>query len=141
LIDIFNNNNLIHTDDVGRQLNNFSVTDSEAVRRAYALAVAPDYFLSTIGDTVIPTPVLPVRPQGLTVSRGILRISSWARCYSESFTVAYHLDGRVVAAVREPGPREADLNFAQKGAHRLTALVHDDRGRVAAQTDTLITVS
>jgi hypothetical protein len=140
LIDIFDNDNLRYADDASRQLNNYSVTDSQVVLDAYARAVAPDYYLSTIGQATRAIPVAPLDP-ALSVSRGILRVSSWARCYAESFAVTYALDGRDVATVREPGPREARIELASRGVRRLSATVTDDRGRIAARTEVKITVS
>lgn len=140
LIDIFDNDNIRYAEDVGRQLNNYSVTDSEIVRSAYSSAVAPDYFLTTIGERGRATPVVSLE-QGASVSRGILRVSSWSRCYADSCSVTYSLDGREVATVHDPGPREVDLHLVKSGTIRLSATVRDDRGRTAAQAETKINVS
>jgi hypothetical protein len=142
LIDIFDNDNLTYAMP-GRQLNNYSVTETQDVLRSYAAAVAPDYFLSDVGEGEAarrPTPVVPIG-EGIAVRRGILRVSSWARCYADRFTVTYELDGRRVAAVSEPGPREADLDLREPGVRQLTAILTDDRQQVAARAQARITVS
>jgi hypothetical protein len=139
LVDIFDMDNLKHAQP-GRQLNNYSITDSDVVKEGYRRAIAPDYFLSRIGATARPTPIVALTP-GLSIPRGTLRISAWARCYADRFTVEYLLDGKLTGAVAEPGPREADIELTTPGAHRIAALVKDDRGRVAAKTEVAITVS
>lgn len=139
LIDIFDMDNLTYAQP-GRQLNNYSITDSETVRAAYARAIAPEYFLERIGATVRPTPVVAVPEKGLRVPRGTLRVSSWARCYADRFTVAYLVDGKEAGADAEPGAREAEVALSA-GTRRLAAVVRDDRGRVAARTEATITVS
>jgi len=141
LIDIFDNDNLMYALP-GRQLNNYSVTETQEVLRAYSGAVAPDYFLSGVGEGEAqrPTPVVPMG-ESVAVRRGILRVSSWARCYADRFTVTYALDGLRVAAVSEPGPREADLVLREPGVRQLTATLTDDRQQVAARAQARITFS
>jgi hypothetical protein len=140
LIDIFDNDNLKYAEDAARQLNNYSVTDSEIVRRAYTQAIRPDYFLSTVNDWAArPTPIVNLA-KGTSVSRGILRVSSWARCYADRYLVTYALDGRVVATVKDFGPREASISLTIPGVHVLSGTIHDDHGRIAAHTESQITV-
>lgn len=142
LIDIFDNDNIKYAEDAARQLNNYSVTESEAVRSAYRQAVAPDYFLCDVGQTGKPTPVVSLAPgvKGTRVPRGILRVSSWARCYADEFSVTYAVDGRELATIRETGPREVSLPL-QPGARTLSAILRDDRGRQAARTDVRLQVA
>jgi hypothetical protein len=141
LIDIFDNDNISNAANAARRLNNYSVTDTEMVRAAYARAVAPDYFLSTVGESAS-TPVVGLEGvKGTNVPRGILRVSSWARCYADEFSVTYALDGRDVATVREHGPRDAAIPVPTPGARRLTAIVRDDKGRIAARTEAKLLVS
>ncbi len=139
LVDIFDNDNVQYAQP-GRQLNNYSVTDSARVRDAYAHAVAPDYFLSDIPPRdVPPTPIRPLA-DGLVTGRGIVKVSAWARCYVARPTVSYALDGREVFRSGTPGPYAADLDLGRPGAHRLVATVRDDRGRVAARQERRIIV-
>jgi hypothetical protein len=139
LIDIFDNDNLTYALP-GRQLNNYSVTETGEVLRAYSRAISPDFFLSTIGERRRPTPIVPME-QGVTVPRGILRVSAWARCYAERFSVSYALDGRELPELTEPGPREADLQLRDPGVRQLTAVLRDDRGHIAAHAQARITVT
>lgn len=138
LIDIFDNDNLTYAQP-GRQLNNYSVTDSETVRAAYARAVSPDYFLSDVTDAPRPTPVVPLK-DGQPVPRGILRVSSWARTYSDRFSVTYAVDGREVRKITEFGPYEADIPLPASGPRRIQAIVRDDKGRIAARTEARVVV-
>ncbi len=139
LVDIFDNDNLLYAQP-GRQLNNFSVTDSETVTDTYARAIAPDYFLSDVGTEFRPAPLQAVPVSGFRVRRGILRLSAWARTYSERFSVAYLVGRREVAVVRESGGREANIALPNPGPVKITAVVRDDRNRNAAQTSAQITV-
>jgi hypothetical protein len=132
LIDIFDNDNLTYALP-GRQLNNYSVTDSDAVLAGYSRAVASDYFLGDFDPYRKPTPVVPLT-NALSVPRGILRVSSWARCYSERYAVVYSLNGKDLTALTDAGSREIDLGLTS-GVQRLSATVVDDRGRVAARTE------
>jgi hypothetical protein len=139
LIDIFDMDNLRYAQP-GRQLNNYSVTDSDTVQEAYSKAIASDYFLERIGATALSTPIRAMPAKGLSVPRGTLTVSSWARCYADRFTVTYRLDGREVASVSEPGGREASLTLTAAGTVRLAAEVRDPKGRVAARTEAILTV-
>jgi hypothetical protein len=139
LVNIFDNDNLTYARP-GRQLNNYSVTDSDRVRGAYARAVAPDYFLSDIGRRrPPPAPIVPLT-DGFVAGRGIVNVSAWARCYVPRPTVSYALDGREVFRSSTPGPYTADLDLSRPGAHRLVATLRDDRGRVAARQERQIIV-
>lgn len=139
LIDIFDNNNLKYA-EAGRQLNNYCVTDTDVVRTGYSRAVAPDYFLSDVASDFRATPVVPMK-DGLKVPRGMLKVSSLARCYAENFTVLYELDGQKVAADAEPGPRETLLRLTTAGTRVLTATVLDEKSRVATKTTVKLIVS
>jgi hypothetical protein len=144
LIDIFNNDNLKYAQP-GRQLNNYSITDTDRVRDAYAKAVAPDYFLSEVGSGTASfgaaaTPVVPVGQAGVPTPRGILRVSAWARCYDPAFAVKYTLNGAEVGTVREAGAREVDLRLDKPGPNRLSAAVLDSKGRLAVRKEFQIVV-
>lgn len=139
LVDIFNNDNMKYAQP-GRQLNNYSVTDTDVVRTGYARAVSPEYFLSEVGGDARPAPIVAMGPS-LRAPRGILRVSAWARCYSMRATVVYELDGKRVAADHEPGPREVSLRLEGSGVRKLTAVLLDDRGKVAARTETKIIIA
>jgi hypothetical protein len=139
MVDIFDMDNLKYAEP-GRQLNNYSITDSDVVKEGYRRAVAPDYYLSRIGATARPTPIVSLT-NGLAVPRGTLRISSWARCYADRFSVQYLLDGKPVGEVIEPGPREMDIEIANPGAHKIAAIVKDDKGKVATKTEVSVAVS
>ncbi|MDX1934548.1 MAG: glycosyl hydrolase [Capsulimonadales bacterium] len=135
LIDIFDNDNLTYAMP-GRQLNNYSVTDSETVLRGYSRAVGTDYFLSDFEPYRRPTPVVPLI-KALSVPRGILRVSSWSRCYSERYAVVHTLDGKNLPPMTDSGAREVELGLSP-GPHRLTATLLDDRGRLAARAEARI---
>ena len=133
LVDIFDMDNLKYATP-GRQLNNYSITDSDEVLAGYKRAIAPDYFLSRIGATAQVATTVAIPATGLSVPSGELRISAWARCYANDFRVTYKLDGKDAASIAEPGAREATVTLSQ-GLHKLAALVTDDKGRVAARTE------
>ncbi len=141
LVDIFDNDNLTYAQP-GRQLNDYSVTNSEIVRAAYSEAVAPDYFLSDVAGVSSykrPTPILSIPAAGLTVPRGILRVSAWARSYADRFSVTYTLNGQAVRTLTEPGPRNVELKVLRPGLHKLEAVLRDSQGRVAARAESKIT--
>ena len=139
-IDIFDNDNMRYA-GYGRRLNNYSVTGSAPVLDAYREAVADDYFLSRFVSPTAP-PRAPIVPlvEGASFARGILRVSAWARSHVPRPTVTYSLGGREVFRSRTPGSYSADLRLDRPGAHRLLALVLDDRGRVAARAERNIIV-
>ena len=138
LVDIFDMDNLKHAEP-GRQLNNYSVTDSDAVKEGYKRAVAPDYFLTHIGATARPTSIVSLT-NNLSVPRGTLRVSAWARCWADNFTVGYLVDGKPVAEAGEHGPREADLPLPSPGPRKIAAVLKDDKGRPAAKAEVTVTV-
>ena len=135
LIDIFDNDNLKYAME-GRQLNNYSVTDSEVTRREYSRAVAPDYFLSDVGADASATLIKPAG-QEIIVRRGLVRFSTWARCYADDFSVVYSLNGQRFSAMPDHGPREIEVGL-KPGTHRLAAAILDNKGRVAARTEAKI---
>ena len=137
LVDIFNMDNLKYAEP-GRQLNNYSITDTQSVLKGYKRAISSDYFLERIGATAKVATVIPVPAKGLTVPAGTLMVSSWARCYAANYSVTYLVDGKEAATVSDPGGRDAQLTLAS-GARRLTAVVKDDKGRIAAKTEAVIT--
>ena len=139
MIDIFDNNNLRYA-EAGRQLNNYSITDSPVVTSAYARAVAPDYFLSDVGTSVSPAPIVALPASGFRARRGILRVSAWARTYSERFTVAYLVNGHEAASVPQTGSRYAEVPLSTPGPTKITAVVRDDKNRVATQTTAQVIV-
>lgn len=144
MVDVFDNDNIKYAEP-GRQLSDYSVTNSSVVQAAYARAIAPNYFLSDVlggtgGTYRRPTAVVPLNNKSVTtVRRGILPVSSWARCWSEQFTVAYGVDGREMASVIGPGPREAGL-FLTPGTRRVFAVVRDEGARVVARAEATIKV-
>ena len=138
LVDVFDNDNLKYAME-GRQLNNYSVTDSDVVRREYSRAVAPDYFLSEVGGIARPTPIIPAGGS-VSVPRGLVKFSTWARCYAENFSVVYALDGKRFAALPDHGPREIEIGVSP-GDHLLAAAILDNKGRVAARAETRLKVS
>lgn len=145
-IDIFDNDNLKYA-QAGRQLNDYSVTDSPQVLEAYKKSIAPDYFLPSVwgawGGLPLTPPtntVIAPMPEDGSAPRGILRVSAWARTYAETFTVAYKLNGKLIASVPESGAREADLPLEKPGKYTLEAILLDNKGRVATRTDTVIKV-
>ncbi len=144
MVDVFNMNNLKWAMP-GRQLNDYSVTNSATVLRAYRDAIAPDYFLSDMRHTddgvTGPTPIAPIPASGLTVGRGILRVSVWARCYADRYNVAYELNGSTIANIAAPGPRETVLRLDKPGLIRLAAVVRDDRNRIAARQEAPLRVT
>ncbi|GAB4463539.1 MAG: hypothetical protein OHK0029_32370 [Armatimonadaceae bacterium] len=131
LVDIFDNDNIQYAQP-GRQKNNYSVTDSETVRAAYAAAVAPDYFLSDVGKVATPERILPL-DSVIRTGRGILRVSAWARCYAKQPALIYKVNGSRVATITTPGPREAAIPFEKPGHHTLEAVLMDDRAKPAAR--------
>lgn len=137
LVDIFDMDNLKHAEP-GRQLNNYSVTDSEPVLASYKRAIASPYYLERIGATAKLPTIVPIPATGLTVPAGPLQLSAFARCYSNNFSVTYLVDGKEAATVTEHGARDATLTLAP-GPRKLTALVKDEAGKLAAKTEVTVT--
>jgi hypothetical protein len=140
MISIFNMNNRLYAQP-GRQLNDYSVTSDPAVRGAYSRAIAPSYYLSTVGETPA-APLKPLTPGELipssVLSNGILRVSAWARCsYASEVTVRYAVNGREVYRSRDFGTYEALVSVPgrSRGTNRLSATLTDDRGIVAARSE------
>ena len=52
----------------------------------------------------------------------------------------YVLDGRPVFRTNVPGTYEADVDLRRPGAHRLIAVLEDDKGRTAAKVEKKIIV-
>jgi hypothetical protein len=140
MINVYDCNNLLHAPD-DRRYNNFSVTDSPTVLKAYSEAVKPDYFLETVGSTKRATPIVYLdEREARTVKRGILRLSSWARCHSDRFLVRYRVNGQPIATVAAPGPREVEANLDTPGPVKITGEVLDNEGKVRARREYTITV-
>ena len=136
-IQLYDMNNLVWA-EAGRQLSNYSVTDSDTVLAAYAQAIRPEYFLSTLGEEEgAPAPLFRLTPGAVVPARlasnGILRVSAWARCYSDRFAVEYALDGRTIARFNEFGTFETTVPGAGSGLRTLTATLTDDRGNVTVR--------
>lgn len=145
-VDIFDNDNLKYA-QAGRQLNNYSVTDTPAVLNAYKRAIAPDYFLPDVWGAWGDTPAMPEKQTiivplaaKVTVPRGTIRVSAWGRTYAETFTVAYKVNGAKVASIAESGDRGVDLPMEMPGKYAVEALLLDDKGRVATRTAATITM-
>lgn len=140
MISIFNMDNLVYAQP-GRQLNDYSVTKNSMIRAAYTRAIESHYFLSSVGDLPA-SPLTPLNngaliPPGLT-SNGILRVSAWARCpYSSEVTVRYALNGREVFRSRTFGTYETVISVpdASRGQLKLSAVLTDDRGFIAARSE------
>jgi hypothetical protein len=139
MINYFDCNNMQYAAP-GRQLNNYSLTDSEIVRAAYTAAIRPDYFLDTVTTDARPTPIVPIGT-GVRVRPGVLMVSAWARCFADRPTVTYTVNGQSVATVKDPGGREVILPLHRPGKYKLTATIKDDRGKPAATTDAVVTVA
>ena len=141
LIDIFDMDNIQYANP-GRQLNNYSVTDSETVRRAYTRAVTPEYFLSTVGEEAKPlenAPPLLSLTSGVSVPHGILRVSAWARTWSDKFVVKWQVNEKDVALSPEPGEREAYLTLSP-GVQKISAVVVAENGKPVARAEAKVSV-
>lgn len=139
MVNIFDCNTMLYAEP-GRQLNNYSVTDNEFIKRAYAAAIRSDYFLSDITPQKQPTVIAPMGPE-TRVARGNLRVSAWARCYSDPFTVVYSINGKEVHRQDKPGPREVTIGFPKQGVFTFIGTVVDNKGRIAARAQTRIIVT
>jgi Glycosyl hydrolase family 26 len=142
MVDIFDMDNIQYANP-GRQLNNYSVTDSEVVRKAYTRAVTPEYFLSTVTTNATPLgnmpPVTSLAPNA-TIPRGILRVSAWARTWSDKFVVQWQVNDKTVAVAPEPGDRAAYLNLATPGPVKIAAVVIAENGKPVARAEAKVTV-
>ena len=83
--------------------------------------------------------IAPMGPE-LRVARGQLRVSAWARCYSDPFRVVYAINGKTVHRQDKPGPREVTIGFPKQGVFTFTGTVLDSKGRVAVRAQTKISV-
>ncbi|MDQ2730776.1 MAG: hypothetical protein M3Y56_03880, partial [Armatimonadota bacterium] len=127
LMDIFDCDNLEHARP-GRQLNDYSITDSDSVLAAVKGAVAPDYFLSTVLDkeqTNLPAYVRKLEP-GSSLS-GTASLSASIKTYDGNPTVIYRLDGKEAARLDRAGPYPLDLDTTHysPGKHQLSVDVLD----------------
>jgi hypothetical protein len=142
LINIFDNNNLLHA-AAGRRLNNYCVTDHPVVLAAVRRAVAPDYFLSQFIDG--PPPAQAILPQPLLPGHalaGPARLSAWVKSYDNVLTVCWALDGKELARLTTPGEYRYDLDTTActPGDHTLTVTVLDRKGRTAGAKSVKVVV-
>lgn len=133
LIDIFDCDNLEHARP-GRQLNDYSITDSDTVLAAVKSAVTPDYYLSTVLDkeqTEFPAYIRKLAP-GSELS-GTASLSASVKTYDGTPTIIYRADGKEAARLNTPGPYAFDLDTTHysPGKHQLSIEVLDSKGTVA----------
>ena len=142
MIDLFDCNNIEYARP-GRQLNNYCVTDSPQLLSALKRAVAPEYYLSRVmrGTPAAPHTYLKRVLPGTTVS-GHAELSAWVKSYEEHPTVSYLLDGREITRCTLPADCRLQLatEDLHSGAHTLTLLVRDSKGRTAGRRDVAVSV-
>ncbi|MCA1597163.1 MAG: hypothetical protein LC772_12180 [Chloroflexi bacterium] len=128
--DLFDCNNLEHA-RAGRQLNDYSVTDSPVVLAALTSAIAPAYFLTRVanGEPWPPPPFLAPLESGEALS-GVAALSAIISSYDLKPEVVYSLDDRPLARLNTPGTYLFDLDTARfpLGKHTITVDVYDSRG-------------
>ena len=133
MVDWFDCNNLTRARP-GRQLNNYLLTDNEAVLEAYREVIASPWFLGTeVVDKKAPSSPVEVVPlkNGASIFGGT-GIQAHVRTYVEEPRVYFRLDGRVVMATKRLDRHFLPLDPLSTGRHRIEVLVFDDRDRLVA---------
>lgn len=126
LISWYDCNNLVHA-RAGRQLNNYLVTEPQAVLEAYRRTIQSPYFLAA-GQTRAPVVDVPFVNGGELVPGAGLVL--WARSYVQRPKVFLRVDGKLVTD--RSRWVVADL---KPGKHRLEVLVYDDKNRLAGRLE------
>lgn len=135
MIGLFDSNNLT-ADFVqpGRQLNNYSVTDSRQILDALGKSLSSPFYLSRVCTDAQEPPESVVRAiRSADVVRSPLRISACVQSYDLFPTVVTLLDGVELARSAVPGDHALDVP-AEKlaaGPHRLEVRVYDAEMRSA----------
>ncbi len=144
LIDIFDCDNLKHA-RAGRQLNDYSVTDSPVVLDAFRKMVSSDYFLSRVYTSSIQQGELPdcVRTLGAGAPlTGRVPISVSLQTFDDNAVVVYDMDSQVVGRSHKQGDYSIMLNTEpfKPGKHVLTATAFDSSARPIGHKAVVVTV-
>lgn len=122
---------------VGRDTNDYRLTDDETVLAAYRDAIRSPYYLSHVvasqstGASEAPMVRYPPVAAGEVLS-GTVRLSTWSKTFTDTPTVTFRLDGRPEAASNvRPDEVEWDTRRVADGAHRLEVTLFAGRRLVA----------
>ena len=137
LIDIFDCDNISHA-RAGRQLNDYSITNSPPVLEAFRKAILPDYFLSSVcgsNQKELPSQVRPLTA-GASLS-GRVQLSAFVKTIENQPTIVYTVDGKEVSRFTTPGEYglELNTNTLSKGKHVLALDVITSNGKKAGHKE------
>ena len=141
-INYFDSNNLQFTATAN---NDYSVTNNPTVLSCYKNAISSSYFLSSsLPDNrpQLPAPI-PMPLRNGEVLKGTVELSCYARCPSDILTVRYVLDGRLLYSANSADKWVFHLNASliSPGKHRLTLLVINSNGVIAASQSVSVSVA
>jgi len=121
----------------GKTPNNYLLTDSSPVLRAWQSATDNPHFLGSYLalDNPIPPIYVPLGAQHLSSPT---TIGVWARSFGGSGTVYLGIDGKSWTRARSGGATYLSLNprSLKHGPHMLSALLYDVKGRFQGRMDT-----
>ena len=128
----------------GRQLNDYSVTDSPEVLAALTRAVASDYYLPAVlteKQQALPTWTRALAPGA--VLTGTVSLSAWIKTYDLDPAAVYAIDGQTFARLAAPGEYRVDLDTSRyaPGRHNLSIQVFDSAGQQAGRKDVAISIA
>lgn len=109
----------------GRQLNNYLLTDLTPVREAYRKATASPWFLGARKQHPAASPVLaqPLKDGDAASGQDVVDVR--VRTFTDSPSVFFRVDGKVVAARKGPGGHRLSLAGLKPGRQKVEVLVYD----------------
>ncbi|MBW3635054.1 MAG: hypothetical protein KY445_01155 [Armatimonadetes bacterium] len=124
------NMNTIRYPTAGKTLNNYLLTENEAVLRAWREATDSPHFLGayqSLGDALPPV----ARPLNSQILHGPTRLRLWAKTYAPNPKVFLALDGKIIYRAQRTGAHTLDVDVSRlaKGRHTLTATLFDAQNR------------
>lgn len=119
----------------GKSLNDFRLSASPTLLKAWQDATAPSWFLQREARASEPWPPVyrPCSPAHLNSQR---EIRVWSRSFDVDARVFVALDGKIVHQARGSGASSFsfDPNALRKGAHSLVAYLYDGKNRFQRET-------
>ena len=114
-----------------RRNDNYSLTDNNQVKKAYAAAVNEEYYLTSAVNPASVSRGYTSMPDEIKLDNPI-ELSAFARTYDPNYSILYLLDGQVLAEKKVPPYTIAlNPNNISSGVHQLEIQVKDSLGTTA----------